>query len=137
MNLKEFIYLIRYALASWFYDGVEFISMLKKARTWSYMLYGTIIVALYYNNLKIVYIVLPLVFILYIVRQSKETKFNRDLKEKSFLENDEQKIKSYYETYKKQCFFSHPKREPLEYEDYKKYEINKINERKSSEEFAS
>jgi len=64
----------------------------------------------------------------YIARQNKEPEYNKALRERAFIRNDEIKIMQYYEKYKKQCFFS--KKEPLSYEDYKKDEIFKIEEKK-------
>jgi hypothetical protein len=130
MKLKEFIYLIKYSMSSWLDYGFGLISMLKKPKTWGYILYGTIMAAVYYDNWEIIVIAGSMVLVLYIIRQSKDPGFTQSLKDKAFIDNDEQKLKRYYDNYKKQCFFSQPKREPVSYEDYVKGELEKINEKR-------
>ena len=71
---------------------------------------------------------LPLIFIIYLIRQKKERKYVGELFEKDLKRNILSNIvKEHYELYKKQCYFAH--REFLELDGWKKLELKRINEK--------
>lgn len=135
MKLKETLYLLSYSIKSLFYDDLmEILDSLKKAKTWSMIMYSILFVGIYYRNMTLITLSLPFVILLYIVRQNKEPEYNRALREWIFRNNDEKGIMEYYEKYKKQCYFSIPKKEPLSLEEYKKDELKKFDARKYTEQ---
>src|SRR3990167_10088313 len=124
MKLKHIPYLVYDSLKSLVMDLVGLAASLKKAKTWSFILYATFFLAVYYKNYIVMKIALPLILILYILRRQKEPEFNTALRKRAFLNNNDKEIMEHYEKYKKQCFYS--KAEPLSYEDYKREEIEKF-----------
>ena len=128
MKLKELLYLVWYSIKSLFTDLLEFFSALKKAKTWSFILYATFFLGVYYRNYTVMKIALPAILLLYILRQNKEPDYNKSVRDRAFQQGDDEKIKLYYDRYKKQCYYS--RKEPLSYDDYKKAEIRKLDEKK-------
>lgn len=128
MKLKEIPYLVWFSAKSLVLDLVDLLSALKKAKTWSFILYSTFFLAVYYRQLDLMKIALPLILILYIIRQHKEPNYNKSIRERAFRKNDNEKIEEYYEKYKKHCFYS--RKEFKDYDEYKKDEIKKLDEKK-------
>ena len=128
MKFKELLYLIVYSLKSLLLDLINLLSALRHVKTWSFILYATLFLIAYYHKLTIInaVIIIGLILLIYIARQHKDPDFNTAVKEKAFLENDEEKIKGDYESYKKQCYFTIPKKEPLSYEEYKQRELKQL-----------
>ena len=129
MKLKHIPYLVYDSLKSLVMDLVELAASLKKAKTWSFILYATFFLAVYYKNYIVMKIALPLILVLYILRRQKEPEFGTTLRKRAFLRNNDKEIQEYYEQYKRQCYFTIPKRVPLSYEDYKREEIEKLKEK--------
>ena len=129
MKLKHIPYLVYDSLKSLVRELVELAASLKKAKTWSFILYATFFLAVYYEKYNIMKIALPLILILYIVRRQKEPEFNTALKGRAFLNNIDSETQLYYEQYKKQTSFVFPRRESLSYEEYKREEIEKLKEK--------
>ncbi len=129
MGIKKIPYLIWFSAKSLVLDLVEFLGAFKRAKTWSFILYAGLFLIMYYKKLTQTnaIIIISLILIIYIIRQNKEPSYNKALKEKIFLKNDEEQIKVYYDKYKRQCFFA--KKEPLDYDNYRKEEIKKIHEK--------
>lgn len=131
MRFKDVLFLLWDSIKALFMDLVDLFGALKKAKTWSFILYATFILAVYYRNMTVIKIALPLIILLYIARRSNEPEYMRAYKDRAFLNDDEEVIGEYYEKYKRQCFFTN--KEPLPYEEYKKEEIKKIQDRKCIE----
>lgn len=131
MRLKDIPYLVWYSIMDILADLFRYIESLKNPRTWSFILYAVLFIGAYYKQYTLIKISLPLILLIYIIRQRKEPEFNRKLRERAFLKNDDSKISSYYEEYKNYCFFS--RKDALSYEGFKKEEIQKITERKYKE----
>jgi len=129
MKLKHIPYLVYDSLKSLVMDLVGLAASLKKAKTWSFILYATFFLAVYYKNYIVMKIALPLILILYILRRQKEPEFNTALRRMVFLTNNDKEIGVYYEQYKKQTSFVFPRRESLSYEEYKREEIEKLKEK--------
>ena len=128
MKLKEIPFLIFYSFKSLVMDLVELAESFKKAKTWSFILYATFFLAVYYKQYTLMKIALPIILILYVIRQDKEPEYNKELKEKAFLKGDDKEMLRYYQRYKKQCYFS--KKEALSYEDYKANEVKELKEKR-------
>ena len=113
-------------------DIVRLMESLKKPKSISFILYAALFLMAYYRKLTITNaaVIILLILVIYTARQNKDPEFNRAVREKAFLGNEEAKIQEYYETYKKQCYFTIPRKEPLSYEDYKQKELNRIREQK-------
>ena len=131
---SNIIFLIWYSVKSLIMDLADLLSALKRAKTWSFILYATFFLAVWYKNYTLMKIALPLILLLYIIRQDKEPDFQKAKKDRAFLRNDTKRIEGYYEKYKSACYFSRPRKEPLNYEDYKKEELRKLFEKKELEE---
>lgn len=130
MKLKDILYLIWYSIKDLLIDLIELISALKKAKTWSFILYATIFLLAYYRSLTRTnaIIVIAFILILYIIRQHKEPNYNKSVKERAFRKHDDEKTRIYYEKYKNHCYYS--KKEIVDYEEYKKRELMKLDEKK-------
>ena len=105
MKLKDILFLLWYSIKDILMDFVRLLDELKKPRTWSFILYASLFLIAYYRKLTLTnaVIVLSLILLVYVVRQHKDPDFNKAVKEKAFLKNDDDKIKDYYEQYKRQC----------------------------------
>jgi len=135
MKPKDLLFLVWYSIKDLLLDIFMFLEALKKPKTWSFILYATLFLVAYYRKLTWTNagIIFSLIFLIYIIRQNKDTNFLKALKEKAFLDNDDKKIRSHYETYTKKCYFSVPRKEPLGYEEYKIEEVRRIvNDRKDN-----
>ena len=132
MKPKNLLFLIWYSVRDILLDIIRLIEALKKPKTWSFILYATLFLMAYYRKLTITnaIIIIFLILVIYIARQKKDPEFNKAVKEKAFIGNEEDKIQEYYETYKKQCYFTIPRKEPLSYEGYKQKELENIREKK-------
>ena len=130
MTARDLLFLIWYSIRDIILDMLRFLEAFKSPKTWSFILYATLFLMAYYRKLtpKNAIIIIALILVVYVVRQHKDPDFNRAVKEKAFLRNDDDKIKRYYENYKKQCYFSVPRKEPLNYEEYKHKEVKKVQE---------
>ena len=131
MKSKDLLFLIEYSIKDILFDVVRVLEALKKPKTWSFVLYATLFLMAYYRKLTAInaIVIISLILIIYIARQKKDPDFDKAVKEKAFLRNEEDKIKNYYETYKRQCYFTIPRKEPLSYEEYKEKELKKIEEK--------
>ena len=127
MKSKDLLFLIEYSIKDILFDVVRVLEALKKPKTWSFVLYATLFLMAYYRKLTAInaIVIISLILIIYIARQKKDPDFDKAVKEKAFLRNEEDKIKNYYETYKRQCYFTIPRKEPLSYEEYKEKELKK------------
>ncbi len=130
MKIKHIPYLIYDSIKSLVMELVELANSIKKAKTWSFILYATFFLAVYFKQYTLMKIALPLILVLYVMRRQKEPEFNLALKRRAFLTNNDEEIREYYKQYERICYFTFPRREPLSYEDYKKEEIEKLKERK-------
>ena len=131
MKPKDVPFLVYDSFRALVMDLVHMFKTLKKASTWSFILYATFFVGAYYRNYTVMKIALPLMIVVYILRRRVEPEFTESLKERAFLKNKEIEIREYYERYKTRCKFSRV--QPLEFEDYKQEELKKIQSRKQSE----
>lgn len=131
MKSKDLLFLILYSIKDILLDIVRVLEALKKPQTWSFILYAALFLMAYYRKLTIInaVVIIGLILFIYIARQHKDPDFNKVIKEKAFLENDEDKIKDYYEAHKKQCYFTIPRKEPLSYEEYKEKELRNLEDR--------
>ena len=134
MKFKGLLFLIWYSIKDILMGIVYLMESLKKPKTWSFILYAALFLMAYYRKLTIINaaVVIFLILVIYTARQNKDPEFNKAVREKAFLDNEEAKIQEYYETYKKQCYFTVPRKEPLSYEEYKQYEIKKIEKDKEN-----
>ena len=135
MKPKDLLFLVWYSIKDILMDIFRFLEALKKPKTWSFILYSTLFLMAYYRKLTWANatIIISLIFLIYIIRQNKDTDFLKALKEKAFLNNNDGKIRPHYETYTKKCYFSVPRKEPLSYEEYKIEELKRIaNDRKDN-----
>ena len=134
MKPKDLLFLVWYSIKDVLLDIVRFIEALKSPKTWSFVLYATLFLMLYYRKLTITssIIIFSLILVIYIARQNNDPEFNRAMREAAFLNNEEDKISEYYENYKKQCYFTVPRKEPLNYDNYKEEELRKLQQSKKS-----
>jgi chromate transport protein ChrA len=134
MKPKYFFYLVWYSIKSLVMDLLEIFSALKRPKTWSFILYATLFLMIYYRKLTWTnfIVIILLIFIIYTFRQNKEPFFLERIKEKAFLENDKEKIKDYYNKYCRGCFFQN--KHPLKLDEFKAEELRRINERKYREQ---
>ena len=132
MNLKDLLFLVAYSIKDILLDVLRVLEILKKPQTWSFVMYVSLFLIAYYQKLTKVNaaVLLSLILVIYVVRQHKDPEFNRAVKDKAFLKNDDLKVMKYYEDYKKRCYFSVPRKEPLSYEEYQQKEVEEIKERK-------
>ena len=129
--LYEKLYFIYYSVKELLMDIVNLIEELKKPRMWSAILYATFFVAAYARNFKLMRWTLPLIFIMYLIRQKKERKYISELFEKDLKRSiDSNIVKEHYDIYKKQRYFAH--KEFLDFNDWKKIEIKKLNKKHKS-----
>lgn len=124
MGFKELTFLVYYSVKSLIVDLFEFLNSLKKAKTWSFILYATFFLGVYYKNYTVIKIALPLILLLYIIRQNKEPDYNRVVREKAFMSGEDERIMVYYKKYCKQCFFANTT--PKSFEEYKVVETKKL-----------
>ncbi len=134
MKPKQMLFLAWYSVKSLLWgDLVSTLSILKRAKTWSYVFYAILFIMAYYGKLTLLngFLVASAIFVLYMIRQRKEPEFNVLLTEQAFLQNDDEIIRKHYNRYVKECFYT--KHQPVEYEEYKKEEKLKIIEKKNIE----
>jgi len=127
INIKNLLFLLSYSAKRLVKDLVDIVSLIKDSKTWSFILFATVVIAVYYQNILLVQIALPLMVLVYIVRIDKDPHYSFEVKKRAFINGDEERIQEYYYRYVKQCFFS--KAYPLGYEAYKKEEIRKLMEK--------
>jgi len=73
-------------------------------------------------------LLIPLVLLVYYVRQIHEGKYKNEIKRKALINNNDIILKDIYNKYRKDCSFVKPKPiEPLEYSAWKEIEKNKLN----------
>jgi hypothetical protein len=127
MKIKNLPFLIWDSVKNILNDFFDYLALLKKPKTWSFILYATVFLMYYYgfkDTLTWV-LVLLLIIIIYIIRRSHEADFTLSIKKRAFVKGNEEEMRGYYQTYKKDCFYR--KVVPLEYEEYKKQEKEKMS----------
>ena len=119
--LYERLYFVYYSVKELGMDVVNLLLELKKPRMWSAILYGTFFVAVYLRNFKLMRWTLPIIFIIYLIRQKQEKHWKGELFEKDLKRNiDSYIVKEHYNLYNKQCYFAH--KESLDFSRWKKRE---------------
>ena len=131
MTLKEMLYLLGYSIKHLLNDLVDFLLEFKKAKTWGFIFYFTLVYAYFTNNIVLYWTALPIIGLIYVVRQHKEPRYHLELKKKALLTNNESEVRKYYESYKKNCFFSN--KNPMSYEAFKESELKKLQEKTNTE----
>lgn len=127
-QLYERLYFVYYSVKEIKDDIINFIKEFRKPKMWLLILYVTFFVAVWKRNLKLVWTVLPLIFIVYLIRQKKDTKWRGELFEKDLRRNiDSDIVKEHYKRYTKNCHFSH--KEPIGMNEWKKSEIRRLDEK--------
>ena len=128
-QLYERLYFIYYSVKDIFIDIVNLLEDLKKPRMWSTILYVTFFIAAYKRDFKLMKWTLPLIFIVYLIRQKKDTKWKGELFEKDLRRNiDSDIVKDHYKRYTKHCHFSH--KEPIRVDEWKLSEIKRLDEKR-------
>lgn len=130
--LYEKLYFIYYSVKEIVLDVVNLIEEFKKPRMWSIILYATFFIAVYNRNIRLMWTTLPFIFIVYLIRQKRDTKWRRELFEKDLRKNiDSDIVKKHYEHYKNHCRFS--RKEPIGLDEWKLSEIKKLDEKNKSD----
>ena len=129
-KLYEAFYPIYFGLKELLVDILSFIAEFRKPRMWSAILYGTFFVAAYTRNFKLMKWTIPLILIIYFIRQKRDRRYMREIYIKDLKNNiDSDIVKEHYKRYVKQCNFSH--KEVLPLDEWKveelKREKNKLN----------
>lgn len=131
-KLRYTLYWIYYSFKELFIEPFRLLEELKKPKMWATILYIIFFGSVYARNYTVMKWTLPMILIVYLVRQKRDRKyigemFIRDLRK----DNDTDLVKEHYERYSKQCFFS--KTEPISFEEWKKNEIVRIDEKRKSD----
>ena len=126
-KLREYLWLVYYSFVLEPFEEICYLfESIKKPKTWFYAALGIATYGAYYKKYNVIKAMLPIIIILYIIRQKIEGSYRRSLLTNDLSKNkDTEIVKQAYENYKKKCFFSNS--EPLEYEQWKQREINKMN----------
>lgn len=132
-KIYEALYPIYFGIKELIVDILSFIEELKKPRTWSAILYGTFFVAAWYKNFTLMKWTLPLILIIYFIRQKKERRYIKDMYRRDLKNGiDSDIVKGHYERYVKQCGFSHKERMP--FGEWKQKELRGIDEKHKSDQ---
>lgn len=122
MNPKEFAYLLYYSVRAFFRDIAVVLSELKRPRTWSWVLMSTVFVSIYYREYNWLKVIIPLLFIVKIIRDKQEGRYRRELFEKDLRAGkDTDLVKEYYESYTRDCRYSG--KLPKEYKEWKENQL--------------
>ena len=125
MKLKEFMYLLYYSIRSFIDDAVDMLSELKNPKAWSYILLSTFALCLYYQRYVLVWWLIPLFFIVKVIRDEKDSKYRKEMYENDIRKDkDTDIVFDHYERYKKDCKYSH--KVSLEYGEWKEGEVKRI-----------
>lgn len=130
MNLKELIFLLWYSLKAFTNEMISLIMAFKKPETWFYLAIATFIITAYYRKIGVMLWSIPMMIIIYIIRQKQEGIYKAQLKEKAFLRGDEDILQEEYEKYIKNCFYKIPKVSPMSYDEWKLKEKEEIEKAK-------
>ena len=118
MKPREFLYLIKDSFATLAEDIFSILLSLKKPATWSYLMLGSMILAVYYDKGFLLPYLFVGISIIKIIRDQKEGGYRRKLLKKDlFNNNDSDIVKEFYASYiKKQKIINMP---ALPFEDWK------------------
>lgn len=109
-------------------DFLEIIRLFKKPKTWSAILYATFLIAIYIRNYNLMWWTIPLISLVYFIRNKRENLWKAELYEKDIKNNiDSDIVNEHYERYKKQCYFA--RKEFLSFDEWKQSEIKRLDER--------
>lgn len=129
MHLKRWYYLYVYDhLYSWWYSIKELgkvFDEIKNPRTWSALFYVMAIYSFITGNRKLFYWSVPLIFLVYVVRQRDTGYYKDNIKEKALRTDNLIILEDIYDKYKRKCHFT--EQEPLEFELWKDLEKNKLD----------
>lgn len=127
MRIKEVLFLLAYSAKSMFWgEPLEFISSLKKPRTWSYLLYATFLLSLWYRWFTIMLFTLPCIGIVYLITQHNDPDYHVALKRHAFIMNDRVIVRKEHEKYLRACRFNN--KPALSYDEFRREELRKMNQ---------
>lgn len=130
--MKKLLFLIWDSVVS-FKDGiVTFFSEFKKSSTWSFLIAITVVVAIIYEKYWMIKILLPLFYIVFLIRRYQEGKYkNRMFWYDLRRNNDSDIVKEYYRHYERECRFR--KIIPIDYDSWKKQKLFERDKKEDSE----
>jgi len=124
MRIREVPFLLWYSAKSILWtDPKEVVVSLKNPRTWSYILYATVIISVWYGWYTMLRFSLPLLALTYIVVQHNEPSYHKALRRHAFLKNDREFVMKEYLKHLRYCKYN--KKEPLPIEEFRRQEIEK------------
>lgn len=131
-KLYETIYPYWYGIKELGNDFIDIISQFKKPRTWSAILYATFLIAVYVRNYNLMLWTIPLILLVYFIRNKKENLWKAELYEKDINNNiNSDIVKEHYERYKKQCYFA--KKDYLPFEEWRQSELKRLEEKNKTD----
>lgn len=131
-KIYEELYFIWFGLKELMLAPVQFLTEFKKPRMWSAILYAVFVYAAYTRNIKLVWSVIPLILLVYFIRQKKDTQHIAEIYEKDLRRNiDSDMVKHRYERHQSQCTFAH--KSSIAFEDWKKQELQEIDKKHKSD----
>ena len=130
-RLYEELYFIWFGLKELLMAPVQFLMEFKKPRMWSTILYAVFVYAAYTRNIKLAWSTIPLILLVYFIRQKKDTQHIAEMYEKDLRRNiDSDMVMHRYKRYQSQCTFAH--KSPTSFEEWKKQEIEEIDRKHKS-----
>lgn len=128
VKAKQVPYLIWYSLKSFKSDLAGVLATLKQPRTWFSIIIVVFTIGVYYRNITLIKVVLPIMFVLYVIRHGQESDFHRAIKERAFLKGKDEEVQKYYERYKRDQYLARKKF--VSFKEYKRNEIKEIRKLK-------
>ena len=122
--LYEPLYLLWFSIKDAWLGVIETLAELKKPRTWLAILTGTIFVAFITKRYDLFKWFIGLMIIVYVIRQKVDGRYKHMMRINALMDDNNFVLEPYYERYRKECRFT--RREPLDYESWKKEEIKKV-----------
>ena len=128
--IYEPLYSLKYSFKEIGRDLLDFLSDFKKPGTWSAILYVVCFYAVLKKNYNLFSWLIPLIALIYIIRQRVDGKYRIELFKKALRNNNELILKEEYKKYTRECYFT--KQEPNIFETWKELELRKIDSMESS-----
>ncbi len=122
MKPKEFFYLLWYSVKSFFADVGEMFKELLNPKTWSYLTIAAMFVSVWYNQVQLLKILVPVFLLIKIVRHNLEGKFRHELYQKELLaRKDTPLVRDKYDEYVTKANIN--KYTPSTFEEWREKEI--------------
>jgi hypothetical protein len=125
MKIFELKDLFFYGLEELGQRAKEIMAAFKKPKLWAYVCYSLFFYAVLSNKLILIKLVLPMIFLIYLIRLKIDGKYRKISFERDLLKNrDTYIVKEYYESYLKQQTM---RIKPIDtFEEWKKKKINEF-----------